>query len=105
MPPILLALVMHQVHKLAHSSVLLLAILMGTAVLPGPASAQEEGEEFTCRDSLFGTRSCESDSGTTIKSRPDLFGNTNSTITRPDGSTTRCRSRQGLFGTITTVCE
>lgn len=96
---------MHQVHKLAHSSVLLLAILMGAAVLPGPASAQEEGEEFTCRDSLFGTRSCESDSGTTIKSRPDLFGNTNSTITRPDGSTTRCRSRQGLFGTITTVCE
>lgn len=94
---------MHQMNKLAHSALLLLLTGLAGVVLAGPACAEEE--EFTCRDSLFGTRSCESDSGTTIKSRPDLFGNTNSTITRPDGSTTKCRSRQGLFGTITTVCE
>ncbi|WP_323356191.1 hypothetical protein [Cyanobium gracile] len=83
----------------------LLALSLISVTLPRPASAQDDEEEFTCRDGLFGTRSCQSDSGTTIKSRPDLFGNTNSTITRPDGSTTKCCSRQGLFGTITTVCE
>jgi hypothetical protein len=94
---------MHQANKLAHSLLVLLATGLAGMALAGPACAEEE--EVTCRDGLFGTRSCESDSGTTIKSRQDLFGNTNSTITRPDGSTTKCRSRQGLFGTITTVCD
>jgi len=94
---------MHQANKRAHSALVLLFAGLAGVALAGPAYADEE--EFTCRDSLFGTRSCESDSGTTIKSRPDLFGNTHSTITRPDGSSTKCRSRQGLFGTITTVCE
>ncbi len=94
---------MHLMNKTIRSAVLLMAMSLAPVIMAGQAFAEEE--EFTCRDSLFGTRSCESDSGTTIKSRPDLFGNTNSTITRPDGSTTKCRSRQGLFGTITTVCE
>lgn len=95
--------VMHQVNKSARPAWLVAVVALAGVMLTGPVAADEE--EFTCRDSLFGTRSCESDSGTTIKSRQDLFGNTNSTITRPDGSTTKCRSRQGLFGTITTVCD
>lgn len=94
---------MHQMNKTARLALVVLAITQAPVIMPGQASADEE--EITCRESLFGGSSCESDSGTTIKSRPDLFGNTNSTITRPDGSTTKCRSRQGLFGTITTVCE
>lgn len=69
----------------------------------GPATAEEV--EITCREGLFGTRSCESDSGTTIRCQPDLFGNTNSTVTTAEGSMVQCRSRQGLFGTITTVCD
>lgn len=96
---------MSQMNKLTLATVLLASIGVVTAMRPAPVSAQDGEQEFTCRDSLFGTRSCESRSGTTIKSRPDLFGNTNSTVTSPDGSTMKCRSRQGLFGTITTVCE
>jgi hypothetical protein len=88
-------------HHLITTALLALSI----AVLPTSAGAQEEEEEFTCRDSLLGTRTCESDSGTTIRSRPDLFGNTNSTVTRPDGETLKCRSRPDLFGRIHTVCE
>ena len=95
---------MHQANVPARPARLLAAIALAGVMLAGPAAAEEE-DELTCREGLFGTRSCESDSGTTIKSRQDLFGTTNSTITRPDGSTTKCRSRQGLFGTITTVCE
>ena len=93
---------MHRMNR-AKAAAVLLTVGLLSVTLPGAASAQDN--EFTCRDDLLGTRHCESDSGTTIKSRPDLFGNTNSTVTRPDGSTTKCRSRQGLFGTITTVCE
>jgi hypothetical protein len=40
-----------------------------------------------------------------MRRRPDLFGNTNSTVTTPEGSMIKCRSRQGLFGTITTGCD
>lgn len=94
---------MHQANFPVRPARLLAAIALAGVMLAGPAAAEEE--ELTCHEGLFGTRSCESDSGTTIKSRQDLFGNTNSTITRPDGSTTKCRSRHGLFGKITTVCE
>ncbi|MEB3199752.1 MAG: hypothetical protein VKK62_04395 [Synechococcaceae cyanobacterium] len=88
------------------SSVLsLLLPLVCTASLIQPAPAAAEEESITCREGLLGTRSCESSSGTTIRSRPDLFGNTNSTVTTPEGSTIRCRTRQGLFGSSTTVCE
>lgn len=67
-----------------------------------PVAAEEE---FSCRQGLFGTLHCRSEGGTTIESRPDLFGNTNSTITDPEGGKLRCRSRPDLFGRIHTVCE
>jgi hypothetical protein len=95
---------MHQMNKTMSRAFLLMAMSLAPVILTCQAASADE-EEFTCRDSLFGTRSCESDSGTTIKSRPDLFGNTNSTITRPDGETLKCRSRPDLFGRIHTVCE
>lgn len=85
-----------------HSFALLSAILLACGAALPPAGAQEE---FRCRKDLFGTQHCHSEGGTSIKSRPDLFGNTNSTITDPDGDKLRCRSRPDLFGRIHTVCE
>jgi hypothetical protein len=67
-----------------------------------PVAAEEE---FSCRQGRFGTHHCRSEEGTTIESRPDLLGNTNSTITDPDGGKIRCRSSPDLFGPIYTVCE
>lgn len=89
---------MQRVHIIALLSVFVLAC--GVALTA--AGAQEQ---FRCRKDLFGTQHCHSEGGTTIKSRPDLFGNTNSTITYPDGDKLRCRSTPGLFGRIHTDCE
>lgn len=94
---------MQLMNNLITTAILLASATVATAMLPSHTSADEQ--EFTCREGLFGTTSCESDSGTKIKSRPDLFGNTNSTVTSPDGSALKCRSRQGLFGGSTTICE
>ena len=90
---------MRMMHNLISPALVLLVLVVPVI----PVSAEED--EFTCRQDLLGTHHCESDSGTTIRSRPDLFGNTNSTITRPDGETFKCRSRPDLFGRIHTVCD
>lgn len=73
------------------------------ALLPSAALAQWGGYSQRCRTDYFGTTTCTSSEGTTLRQRTDYFGNVITNYNTPYGNAT-CRTRTDYFGNTTTSC-